>query len=611
MITIALSKGRIFDETVPLLAAAGVATREDPETSRKLILATNRADVRVIIVRATDVPTYVQYGAADLGVAGKDVLDEHGGAGPLSAARSEHRALPHDGRGARTASTTSRAVRQGARLKVATKYVQTAREHFAAKGVHVDLIKLYGSMELAPLVGLADAIVDLVSTGNTLKANGLTRGRGDRADLRAPDREPGGAQVEARRRSAAARRVRARGRSDAAARDQPQPDFDARLAELLAFEAAQDPQVDAIVAAILAGRESARRRGGARVHAALRPRAGGYASRELEIAHEPNATRARAAARGAARGARDRGRRACAPITSSSARSRGAIKDDDGNELGQQVTPLDRVGVYVPGGKAAYPSSVIMNAMPAKVAGVREDRHGGADAGRRAQSARARRGGALRRRPRVHDRRRAGGRRARVRHRRRVPAVDKIVGPGNAYVAAAKRRVFGVVGIDMVAGPSEILVVARRHDRSRLDRDGSLLAGRARRARAGDPAVARSRVSSTRSRRASSASLPAMPRREVIAACARRTRRADRGARSRRSVRAREPHRARAPGACGRGRRSAAAEDPPRRRDLPRRATRRKRWAIIARARTTCCRLRARRASPRRSASTISRSARA
>src|SRR6476620_1641536 len=173
MITIALSKGRIFDETIPLLAAAGVATTEDPETSRKLILSTNRKDVRVIVVRATDVPTYVQYGAADVGIAGKDVLDEHGGQGlyqPLDLRIARCRmmvAVAED-------FDYQQAVRKGARLKVATKYVQTAREHFAAKGVHVDLIKLYGSMELAPLVGLADAIVDLVSTGNTLKANGLT-----------------------------------------------------------------------------------------------------------------------------------------------------------------------------------------------------------------------------------------------------------------------------------------------------------------------------------------------------------------------------------------------------------------------------------------------------
>ena len=172
MITIALSRGRIYDETVPLLKAAGIVARGNPETSRKLILATNRRDVRLIIVRATDVPTYVQYGAADLGVAGGDVLDEHGGQGlyqPLDLGIARCRMMVAVPAG----FDYRRAVRQGARLKVATKYVQTAREHFAAKGVHVDLIKLYGSMELAPLTGLADAIVDLVSTGRTLKANNL------------------------------------------------------------------------------------------------------------------------------------------------------------------------------------------------------------------------------------------------------------------------------------------------------------------------------------------------------------------------------------------------------------------------------------------------------
>lgn len=172
MITIALSRGRIFDETLPLLRAAGIRIADDSGNSRKLVLDTNRRDVRVIIVRAADVPTYVQYGAAELGVAGKDVLDEHGGQGlyqPLDLNIGRCRmmvAVPQD-------FDYRRAARQGARLKVATKYVQTAREHFAAKGMHVDLIKLYGSMELAPLTGLADAIVDLVSTGNTLKANNL------------------------------------------------------------------------------------------------------------------------------------------------------------------------------------------------------------------------------------------------------------------------------------------------------------------------------------------------------------------------------------------------------------------------------------------------------
>ncbi|BBJ23949.1 ATP phosphoribosyltransferase [Candidatus Nitrotoga sp. AM1P] len=172
MITIALSKGRIFEETLPLLQAAGITPMEAPEPTRKLILSTNRADVRLIIVRASDVPTYVQYGAADLGIAGKDVLDEHGGIGlyqPLDLNIARCRMMV----AVRNDFDYDSAVRQGARLRVATKYVQTAREHFAAKGVHVDLIKLYGSMELAPLVGLSDAIVDLVSSGNTLKANHL------------------------------------------------------------------------------------------------------------------------------------------------------------------------------------------------------------------------------------------------------------------------------------------------------------------------------------------------------------------------------------------------------------------------------------------------------
>jgi ATP phosphoribosyltransferase len=172
MITLALSKGRIYDEAVPLLAAAGLALTEDPEATRKLIVATARPDVRVIIVRASDVPTYVQYGAADLGVAGSDVLAEHGGQGlyqPLDLHIARCRMVVAVPEGFDYAS----AVKQGARLRVATKYIGTAREHFAAKGVHVDLIHLYGSMELAPLVGLADAIVDLVDTGNTLRANRL------------------------------------------------------------------------------------------------------------------------------------------------------------------------------------------------------------------------------------------------------------------------------------------------------------------------------------------------------------------------------------------------------------------------------------------------------
>jgi ATP phosphoribosyltransferase len=172
LLTLALSKGRILDETLPLLEAAGIAPLEDPEASRKLIVPTRRPDVRLVIVRASDTPTYVQYGAAELGIAGKDVLYEHGGAGlyqPLDLGLAACRMIVAVPEGFDYAG----AVRQGARLRVATKYLRAAREHFAAKGVHVDLIKLYGSMELAPLSGLADAIVDLVDTGNTLRANNL------------------------------------------------------------------------------------------------------------------------------------------------------------------------------------------------------------------------------------------------------------------------------------------------------------------------------------------------------------------------------------------------------------------------------------------------------
>ena len=172
MITFALPKGRIFDEIVPLLEAAGIRVAEDPEKTRKLIVGTSRPDVRLVLVRASDVPTYVQYGGADLGVVGKDTLLEHGGEGlyqPLDLNIAKCRMSV----AVRADFDYAGAVRQGARLRVATKYVRTTREHFGDKGVHVDLIRLYGSMELAPLTGLADAIVDLVSTGNTLRANHL------------------------------------------------------------------------------------------------------------------------------------------------------------------------------------------------------------------------------------------------------------------------------------------------------------------------------------------------------------------------------------------------------------------------------------------------------
>jgi len=175
MITIALSKGRIFDDTLPLLNAAGITPLDDPEKSRKLILDTNRTDVKLIIVRASDVPTYVQYGAADLGVAGKDVLLESDCMGlyqPLDLHIGKCKMMVAV-RDSPEGFDYVAVVKSGARLNVATKYVQIAREHFAKKGMHVNLIKLYGSMELAPLTGLADAIVDVVSTGNTLRANKL------------------------------------------------------------------------------------------------------------------------------------------------------------------------------------------------------------------------------------------------------------------------------------------------------------------------------------------------------------------------------------------------------------------------------------------------------
>lgn len=174
-ITLALSKGRIFEDTMPLLAEAGIKVSESPEKSRKLIIQTSDPNLRILILRASDVPTYVQYGAADLGIAGKDVLIEHSAQQPgglyqpidLNIAKCRLAVA------VRQDFNYKDAVKQGSRLRVATKYIQSTREHFAAKGVYIDLIKLYGSMELAPLVGLADAIVDVVSTGDTLKANGL------------------------------------------------------------------------------------------------------------------------------------------------------------------------------------------------------------------------------------------------------------------------------------------------------------------------------------------------------------------------------------------------------------------------------------------------------
>ncbi|NEN76450.1 ATP phosphoribosyltransferase [Pelistega sp. NLN82] len=175
VITLALSKGRIFDDTVPLLAEVGIQVTESPDTSRKLILPTSDPHLRLLVVRASDVPTYVQYGAADIGIAGKDVLYEHVKEHPggLYQPIDLDIAKCHLAVAVRKDFDYEAAVKQGARLRVATKYVNVAREHFANKGVYVDIIKLYGSMELAPLVGLADAILDVVSTGSTLRANDL------------------------------------------------------------------------------------------------------------------------------------------------------------------------------------------------------------------------------------------------------------------------------------------------------------------------------------------------------------------------------------------------------------------------------------------------------
>ena len=172
MITIALSKGRIFSETMPILKAAGIYCEENPETSRKLVLKTNDEEIQLIIVRASDVPTYVEWGGADLGIAGKDILDEYQGVGlyqPLDLNIAKCKMMV----ACRKNFNYEENVKKGMRLRVASKYVDVARKHFAKKGLHIDLIKLYGSMELAPIVGLSDVIVDLVSSGKTLEANQL------------------------------------------------------------------------------------------------------------------------------------------------------------------------------------------------------------------------------------------------------------------------------------------------------------------------------------------------------------------------------------------------------------------------------------------------------
>jgi ATP phosphoribosyltransferase len=172
MITIALSKGRIFEETMPILNKAGIFCMENLEATRRLVLKTNNKNVQLIIVRASDVPTYVEWGGADLGIAGKDVLDEYQGFGlyyPLDLRIAKCKMMV----ASKKTFDYKKSIKLKTRLKVATKYVNAARQHFSEKGIHIELIKLYGSMELAPIVGLSDVIVDLVSTGKTLKANNL------------------------------------------------------------------------------------------------------------------------------------------------------------------------------------------------------------------------------------------------------------------------------------------------------------------------------------------------------------------------------------------------------------------------------------------------------
>jgi ATP phosphoribosyltransferase len=166
-LTIALTKGRILKETLPLLARAGIEPLEDLDRSRKLVFDTSHSDIRLVIIRGTDVPTYVRHGAADMGVVGKDILLEHGAEGlyePLDLGIARCRLMTAGPVGWR---------HSGARIRVATKFVNITRRHFARQGVHADVIKLYGAMELAPIMDLADLIVDIVDTGNTLRANGM------------------------------------------------------------------------------------------------------------------------------------------------------------------------------------------------------------------------------------------------------------------------------------------------------------------------------------------------------------------------------------------------------------------------------------------------------
>jgi ATP phosphoribosyltransferase len=383
MITLALSKGRIFEETMPLLAAAGIEVTEDPEKSRKLILETTRPDVRVVLVRASDVPTYVQYGGADLGVTGLDVLLENGNQGmyqPLDLRIAACRLSV----AVRADYDYASAVRQGSRLRVATKYVGLSRDFFASKGVHVDLIKLYGSMELAPLTGLADAIVDLVSTGNTLKANHLVEVERimdisarlvvNQAALKLK-REPIRRIIDAFASAIpSANPARPMTLKAAPARlSTTSASFDAEFKARLHWSADADAAIEKVVADILA---DVQKRGDEAVLEYTRRFDGLGAATvpELELTQADFKEAFDSLPedqRDALQAAADRVRSYHEAQKKASGES-WSYRDADGTLLGQKVTPLDRVGIYVPGGKAAYPSSLLMNAIPAHVAGVSE-----------------------------------------------------------------------------------------------------------------------------------------------------------------------------------------------------------------------------------------------
>eukprot|EP00903_Cladosiphon_okamuranus_P004474 g4472.t1 len=349
----AIVEGRILKETLPLLARAGVTPAEDIESSRKLLFETNIQGLRLIILRGSDVSTYVQYGAADLGITGKDTLLEYAGDGfyewlDLGIARCKMMTAAPVG-----------APRKAGRIRVATKYVNLARDYYARQGQQADVVKLYGAMEIAPLMNLADEIVDIVDTGNTLRANGL---------------EP--------------------------------------LEEIADISS----RVIADIAAAMAQISSVQRE--ALDSAAQRIRS--YHEHQLQQSW--------------------------------------SYKEADGTLLGQQITPIERVGIYVPGGKAAYPSTVLMNAIPAAVAGVKEiimvSPTPGGVMNPMVLAAASLAG--------VNQVYSVGGAQAIAAlayGTETIPSVDKIVGPGNIYVATAKKILFGTVGLDMVAGPSEILII--------------------------------------------------------------------------------------------------------------------------------------------------------